>query len=225
MLSNLAHIRLARDGWTDGTLASTSSNEMEAELQGLAESLGTPVAEKRGMPFVGHLRPISGDASVSNSLSSRFGLGSFPCHTDTAHWPTPCRFVLLACFHTGEGGRNTFLFDSDNLPLSPSEQALLRHSVFKVRNGRRSFFATIRNGLGPRLTRFDIGCMHPTCKGGEEAIGLMSSERWPSCCVDVEWTRGRFIVVDNWRVLHGRRNSEICDPGRHLARVYVKGNV
>jgi len=33
----------------------------------------------------------------AGSLSSYFGLGPLPLHTDTAHWNVPCRYLALAC--------------------------------------------------------------------------------------------------------------------------------
>jgi hypothetical protein len=46
--------------------------------------------------FVQELRPRGRDNRL-NSYSSRFGFGSFPMHTDFAHWFIPPRYVVLRC--------------------------------------------------------------------------------------------------------------------------------
>lgn len=184
----------------------------------VARSLGRVVCTRAGTPSVDVLRPT--EAAARNSLSGMHALGSFPYHTDVAHLPVPHRFVLLACVDPGGGGRPTTLLDTRDVPLDRRERELLTSSPLRVVNGRASFFSTVLR-RGRAFVRYDPGCMRPVTADGAAALSVYQAGASRAAAVDVEWRRGDLLVVDNWRVLHGRGSAARRDAGRTLLRAYV----
>ena len=113
-------------------------------VQQLAHALGAAVP-LRGRVLVQELRPTSRHSARPRSLSKQFGKGPFPLHVDTAHWPVPCRYIVMACAVAEEHVARTQLLPMAGLTLTQGEKSMLYLSVFRVRNGSRSFFATVRS--------------------------------------------------------------------------------
>jgi hypothetical protein len=70
--------------------------------------------------------------------------------------------------------------------------------------------------------RIDPGCMEPTGADGVEAMKLFGYEKHVRHVVAFEWAIGSVLIIDNWRVLHGRGNAAEADIDRRLLRVYVR---
>lgn len=166
---------------------------------------------------------ISTEASLAkpNSLSQKFSPGEFPCHSDTAHWLTPCRFVILACLAPGAADRRTILLDTKRLSLSKAQKDLLYRAPFRIENGRNSFFGTILSKCRS-FVRYDPGCMTPFANDGEYALEVYSETRWPPHIQEIRWSQGHAVVIDNWRVLHGRSGARCTDRDRVLLRILIR---
>jgi Taurine catabolism dioxygenase TauD, TfdA family len=194
---------------------------LEETLELVARTIGTPVPS-RGRRLVQELRPTSSQSAHTRSLSKIFGEGEFPLHVDTAHWPVPCRYIVMACAAAGRYAARTKLLPIERLSLTDEERELLFTTVFRVRGGRRSFFGTVAS-LDRAFFRFDPGCMEPTCRNGSRIMNLMSSSRWADSVEAVAWESGAIAVIDNWRVLHGRDAASDEESGsRALLRVLVQ---
>lgn len=193
---------------------------LEEAILDCGASLGRPIAA-RGDELVQELCPIATDEAFPRSLSALFGQGSFPFHVDTAHWTTPCHYIVLGCVEPGRDVRPTLLIDSRKLELTLEERLLLETTPIRIRCGRGSFYGTI---LSPdrRFIRYDPGCMEPMCSRGEEALKLLATERWSELEERIIWRKGRVVVIDNWRMLHGRASAGANDSPRKLLRVLVK---
>ncbi len=212
--------QLATQGWTNAGLF-VAPTSLEEAVERLARMLGTPVPS-RGRRLVQQLLPTPKQVARPRSLSILFGKGAFPLHIDTAHWPVPCRYIVMACATAEVNAARTRLLPITRLTLTNDEWSLLHTTVFRVRSGSRSFFGTVASHDRPFI-RFDPGCMEPMCRNGSRVMSLLSSERWTGILETVAWEPGSIVVIDNWRVLHGR-DSALSDESesRALLRVLVQ---
>jgi len=200
------------------------SGVTDGDLLPLAENLGLVTVDRRHPVPVRHIRPQDASTANPNTLSSRFGLGRFPFHTDAAHWRTPPRYVLLHCMSTGSGGRPTLLVDTAAFDLPARTLGLFRRAVWKTAHRAPFLCAVLADDLPPARWRYDLGCMSPWSPAAREASELMCA------CIDdtsplvFEWTAGDLLVIDNWRMLHARGVAAARDCDRLICRVLVGGS-
>ena len=125
---------LSERGWV--FLPGFLGRDPEAALMKFAEKLVGPVnCPPRGWA-VKTLSPTLESCSRPKSLSRMFGLGSFPLHTDRAHWMVPSRLLLLGCLNPGQQFRRTLVLPVEDLHLEPKERRLLSGGVYLIRNGK-----------------------------------------------------------------------------------------
>jgi hypothetical protein len=204
-------------GWSEAE--ATGIGSFPDELLGVANQLGRPVALRSSIGPVQKLVPTE-NPSFKNSLTSKYKLGEFPLHTDTAHWPIPCRYIVLGCEKEGDSKRYTNLVDFSTLDLSDEERTTLLTEPFKIVNGRRSFYGTVLSE-GRRFVRHDPGCMSATSLTGEMALSVFSKHRTAQITRPIEWVSGKIVVIDNWRVMHGRGQLSGQGSERVIWRVLV----
>jgi len=209
-------------GWTLTEANFTDEQAFSEHLRELATSFGVPVVARSAEDMVSVLRPTAAGDARPNSLSARYSTGSFPFHVDTAHWIVPCRYIVLGCLDPGAGNRKTLLLDTATFPLSDEQRQLLVSTPLRVVNGRRSFFSTITK-RGRSFVRYDPGCMLAATGDGGRALAVFAAGAWPDRVAEVCWRKGNVLIIDNWRVLHGRSDAKETDPRRTLMRVYVTG--
>jgi hypothetical protein len=188
-------------------------------LLDIAHNLGVPVPHKLSAPLIQSLTPRSHGSGTGKSLSKLFGMGSFPLHTDTAHWPVPARFVILADVGVLHD-RPTLLLGRAEF-LAHFDPADVGHSVWKAPGPSGSFLCSLSfhtiEGFG---TRFDPVCMQPQNAAAQSVI-----DRFAAICpepIQITWKQNRLLVIDNWHVLHGRASSAMLDSGKRvLKRVLI----
>jgi len=155
------------------------------------------------------------------SLSAMHGTGAFPLHTDGAHLAQPPRYIVLACVNPGHRPVPTMLARFDHLNLNEANISALEAAPFIVRNGRRSFYVTPFDADKMRI-RYDRGCMIPTAESSSVARLLdQALEQAPHHAIG--WQPGDVVVIDNWRVLHGRgfQTGQASDD-RRLLRMSIQ---
>ena len=192
---------------------------LNKEILDIAKQLGSPVNLRDSIGPVQQLVPTE-KTRFKNSLSSKYKKGEFPLHTDTAHWPIPCRYVVLGCLKQGESQRETNLVDFRGMQISEEERLLMMTEPFKIVNGRKSFYGTILAENRPFI-RYDPGCMAPTSSRGEIALSVLSSSRTEYLKIPIDWIEGKIVVIDNWRVIHGRGTGVGHGSERTILRVLV----
>ena len=64
--------------------------------------------------------------------------------------------------------------------------------------------------------------MIPIDVDAEQALAVFSKERWPSYVEKIVWTKGRVVIIDNWRVLHARGSAKSLDEDRILLRILIE---
>lgn len=194
--------------------------ELERCLLEIAITLGEPKRLRSSGEIVQKLVPTFASNAHPNSLSAKHSLGNFPMHIDTAHWSLPCRYVILGCSSVGSGERKTKLLDFHSLSISENEKTLLYSTPLRVVNGRHSFYSTVLSSQR-KFIRYDPGCMLPTCNGGNQIFKIFSEERWSNQIEEIEWQTGTVLIIDNWRILHGRGYASQDDGNRSLHRVLI----
>jgi hypothetical protein len=107
------------------------------------------------------------------------------------------------------------------LLLNKANEDILYSAAFLVRNGRRSFFASILSHSRPFI-RLDMGCMRATCDDGAAALATFDKKNWQNQIERVHWAKGDVVILDNWRILHGRAGNNEVDESRTIYRVSIK---
>lgn len=201
--------------------ASLPHSHFGDEILSLARALGELCAGRNGQ-LLERLTPIECNKANRNSLSAAHGASAFPLHIDGAHRPEPPRFVILACERSGPIPAPTVLARFDALDLTSAERHQCETAPFLIRNGRRSFYSTILDSSRPFL-RFDQGCMTALSEAASDVsrtIAVRLAKLGPTV---IEWAAGDILIIDNWRVLHGRGlPSSIASADRCLIRVSVR---
>lgn len=208
-------------GWLSFAMLVSTESDLREHLLPLASGLGTPAATRSGGCLCDMLSPTQADAAMPRSQSNIHAVGEFPLHIDTAHWITPCRYVMLACVSPGNANRPTLLMDTRSLPLNEHQFSLLHSTPLRVTNGRNSFFSTILSKARP-FVRFDPGCMTASTPEGVKTLSILEKKNWPDHIETVCWQAGTVVVIDNWRMLHGRGHADCPDADRKLLRISIR---
>ncbi len=146
-------------------------------------------------------------------------------HTDESFFATPSRYVLLHCWRPDPagGGLNTVADLADVLArLTDAERA----DCARLRYGWRGVEAPIvvaPPGGGPPRVRFNV--REAQCLERDPAAGDALAQRFAhaaeEAAVGLALGPGDCLVLDNWRVLHGR-TAFAPDSPRLLKRVGVE---
>jgi L-asparagine oxygenase len=190
----------------------------ESQILGIARSLGQPVPDTRTRELVRPLLPVSATSAPSNTLSSRYGTGAFPFHTETVYWPHPVRYLMLYCVRPGAVRRPTFL--SDLWHSSEDDvQHCLAEDIWVVYRTTNPFLTRIadKSWDGIRI-RFDPECMKPAHRSSRSSLIL----QYITPDIQLRWQQRDLLIVDNHRMLHARGDSPAEDEDRLLLRVLVK---
>jgi hypothetical protein len=209
---------LNEKGWVQ--IQPVGCDELIGALVEYGKELGTPVIARKSEGVVQKLVPLNKGNAYPNSLSSKYATEAFPLHNDTAHWITPCRYLILGCMDEGESMRPTTLLDFSSLEITKEEKGELQSSPFIIKNGRNSFYANILE-KHREFVRYDPGCMIPANSRSNKIADLFSSKRAQDSTKEVQWKQGMIIIIDNWRMLHGRGKPMECGRDRELYRVLV----
>jgi len=211
---------LRKNGWAASTCCDGAVSILKDRVLEISGGLGN-VVPGLGGALVETIAPRSQENARPASLSRKFGYGALPLHCETAHWIVPCRYIVLGCLEVGCVDTPTILLDGSDLDFSNEERLLARSATFLVRNGARSFYASLIDNHRA-FVRIDPGCMEPIGGAGVEAMALYCYERHRRKAVSFSWNTGEILIIDNWRVLHGRGNRQPADLNRRLLRAYVQ---
>lgn len=196
-------------GWTVLALGDTLRDRLLHPWSLVDALLGAPAVLLEVQP----IRAVPGGRSFASSMVDT------PLHTDSQQWRArPPELQLTACLRAAERGGESLLLDA---------HALL---AAIARDDPRSFDALLRM---PRCMPFVFGdVLGPTAalRGGrcvvthtprprdDDAIAQRLAAAIARCEPEVVHLRaGDVLLLDNHRVLHGRRGFD--DPRRELLRV------
>ena len=188
-----------------------------AGMQDVGQVLRATEVLGRVMPLNGlavqELVPRDKDVVFSNSFSKHYGHGSFPLHTDTAFWLEPARFVILYSRAKSDAATRV-------LPLQQT-----RDLMAIARCNNPIFLRKTVNGpIYSHPWAHDRGChtiydpcyMKSVNRAAEDfVVAALESAIYAKRFV---WDGTNALVIDNWRVLHGR--DDCSDGDRVIYRFY-----
>jgi hypothetical protein len=202
LLDPKAAAQLAREGWilSDLSVFGDLIDEAEATV----------------------LRPSARNGTARGSLSAAHGLGAFPGQTDGAHLVRPPRWVLFWSM-SGDSDVATVVWDVRGLGAGSELATDLVEGTWSVRGGRIPFYSSVlAPDADPRVVtrlRYNALCMTPLtprARAAQDRLDAWLGELNPAC---VRWEPRSALLLDNWRVLHGR---EAVTPAESTSRVLAR---
>ena len=196
----------------------------ESDLLSIVQPLGQIRMDPRSPEPIRDIQPQGAGIAKPNTLSSRYGVGSFPFHTDAAHWERPARYLLLYCVSPGEGIRPTLLQDSNTWQLNCDEMDLACRALWAVGN-RHARLSHVAVRSGDQLSiRYDMDCMRPMTAEARELQALLASRIQATAQKRIDWQAASLLAIDNHRMLHARGEAQRPDASRILKRILVGDN-
>lgn len=192
------------------------SNAEESMLE-VAQHIGN-VLKVPTMPLVQTLTPRLKETERDNTYSGNFGVDEFPFHTDLAHWYIPPRYLFLRSVVPAPD-IETKLIDSNDV-CDEIEPNIMSRAHFKPRKklDRTANLLKIKQG---EIFRWDSVFIEPANSSADELKLLiqsaLSKAKYISLNLD---NKGDCLLVDNWRMLHGRSAVSKKSMDRKIERVY-----
>jgi L-asparagine oxygenase len=189
-----------------------------------ATALGVP-EQVEGLRFVQELLPTTQSLTTPNTYSGNFGLGAFPLHTDLAHWARPPRYLMLRCSR-GDKDAHTQIVDGRSI-VDSIGSSLLARCLSRPRRPMKGTFQLLpiwqtSSEQSEQLIRWDSIYLKPANEHAEKVFRLIED-----CLSRVQpietvlLNEGDTLLVDNWRLLHGRSTVQNPASPRRIHRVYL----
>lgn len=189
-----------------------------------ASVLGVP-EQLEGLELVQELSPKQTYLSTPNTYSGNFGFGTFPFHTDLAHWAIPPRYILLWCSRGDETTKTQFI-DSNSVIQKLGVSTLTRCLAQPRRpmKGSLQLLPILQASTEQlnRLIRWDSIYLKPSNVYAQtvfEEIHQHLAKVKP--IIKSLTNRGDTLIMDNWRLLHGRSQVKEMTSARLIHRVYL----
>jgi L-asparagine oxygenase len=213
----------------DNQLQSAGYAFLPAHLAGessedVARSIGATIWVGKG-GTVQQLKPRLESDAYPTTYSGIFGSHIFPLHTDLAHWRFPPRFLLLRCV-AGYDAVATLLIDGAGI-IDNVDPIVLSRALVRPRRRVEGIFPLLRlydrQQADRGLLRWDEVFIQPASRAGE--IGV---ERFRECLARTSpisvslANQGDTLIIDNWRMLHGRSSVPPACNDRLIERVYLE---
>ena len=196
---------------------------LDVSTEKLAQAIGEPIALSANSP-VHTLTPKSRDEAGYNTYSGNYGFGVFPLHTDMANWHAPPHYLMLRCL-VGVDDVATAVVD----PLPIIDKIKIENLARALMKPRRRVAGSM--SLLPLAARLDEGAMirwderylRPASRaGGFYAAQIREHLRTVATCRILLARPGDTVVIDNWKMLHGRAAVPEGSRSRRIERVYLK---
>lgn len=164
---------------------------------------------QRRIPTVQTLKPHRVEESNPHKYSGVFGLGDYPLHTDLAHWSRPPRYFILRA-SVGSDSVLTHLLPSAAVSALVSSDTV-RRALTRPRHRRinepHCLLPLIFFDNGVMGFRWDSLFLIPVNEPCREVAQAMLRKTWDESHLQtLKLTDpGDTLIVDNWRILHGRR--------------------
>lgn len=189
-----------------------------------ASVLGLP-EQLDGLGLVQELLPKPACLATPNTYSGNFGFGTFPFHTDLAHWAIPPKYILLRC-SIGDATTKTQFIDSYSVINEIGESTLARCLARPRRplKGSLQLLPILQTPAeqGQKLIRWDSIYLKPSNGYAEVVFGKIHEHFAKAQPVAKSLlNRGDTIIMDNWRLFHGRSQVQDVTSARKIHRVYL----
>lgn len=196
----------------------------DASTEVAAASLGD-VLTLAGTTRVQALRPREKADAPPNIYSGQFGKSEFPMHTDLAHWYVPPRYFVLRCV-VGAPDVATRLLDGRGIMERFGIDTLYRTLLQPRRpsDGRRPLLRMLnRTDIGEHQLRWDSLFVQPATESSSKTFQAISGFIDAQLETQIYLTNpGDTLVIDNWRMLHGRSAVPPTAAARHIERAYMR---
>lgn len=181
------------------------------------------IAPEYCVKTIQELRPSNNDSHHLHRYHGNFGLGEYPAHTDLAHWDRPPRFLMLRA-KNGNNKVNTHIYShAGALTLLPDD--LVKRAIFAPRKNTGiptplSMTIFSREVFG---IRWDPLFIYPLNDAAKKCDEIIRSPEFTSSRIEVSMAhQADTLIVDNWRVMHGRSSVPIDAMSRVIERVYLE---
>jgi L-asparagine oxygenase len=171
------------------------------------------------------LKSKSAEDSTPNTYSGMYGSDRFPFHTDLAHWRFPPHFLMLRCIKGFEAVA-TVLIDGLRA-IEGVDHTVFSRALVRPRRPIQGSLPLLRlydrqQGDRGRL-RWDDVFIQPASRAGEIAVTTFKRCLARSKPIGVSLAKpGDTLIVDNWRMLHGRSSVPPPCQGRVIERAYLE---
>jgi alpha-ketoglutarate-dependent taurine dioxygenase len=64
--------------------------------------------------------------------------------------------------------------------------------------------------------------MKPVMPDSVRALAVFSGKHLSDYVQTIEWSEGKVVVIDNWRLLHGRGSADGDDADRVILRISIR---
>jgi L-asparagine oxygenase len=214
------HIQISSDGYSYLPSYRPELSSYDAFL-----SLGA-IDELQGFSNVQILRPKQKYAAEPNTYSGNFGVDAFPMHTDLAHWMLPPRYVALRAVF-GSADVVTRLFDGKRLIEALGSERLARALVQPRRpvNGNKQLLRLLQSQRedGSSIVRWDSIYLQPATSNSETIYADIRAYLEKIAPIEITLLNpGDTLVIDNWRMLHGRSDCPDSAERRIIERAYLR---
>ena len=194
----------------------------------VANSIGTIVnidslLPGTDIPTVQTLMPRCETTASLNEYSGTFGLNEFPFHSDLAHWVRPPRYLMLRCLN-GSPTVATKVLNSSILTSVLGTKTLRKALARPRRVNPTTALCLLPLAFsvgGVDGLRWDPLFLVPMNSVARRVAELMHTQVWQFSEHLTLVKRGDTLIIDNWRVLHGRSEVARLDIDRRVERVYL----
>ena len=199
-------------------------NGRSPEICGITAFSGLgAVVRLPGVAEVQVLTPHHTAHATPNTYSGNFGTQAFPLHTDLAHWFLPPRYFALRCI-IGSRQVSTSLVDVKDLISVVGRRNLTRALVRPrrpLKHNRPLLRLLSRREDGSELFRWDSLFVVPATNESqvicETVANVLASINPKEVWLE---NPGDTLIIDNWRMLHGRSQVSTGDELRRVERAY-----
>ena len=179
-----------------------------------------------GLEVIQNLRPLESVNALPNTYSGVFGKCEFPLHTDLAHWSVPPRYLVLRCIHGSDRVTTRVL---DATPLIRSDRGTpLRRVLVRPRRpvgGALQLLHLVERAPGGEacFIRWDSVYLVPATNKSKPVFEELARQISQAQTASVILAKpGDTLILDNWRMLHGRSAVPLGSERRHIQRAYLK---
>lgn len=202
----------------------------EKDTEYIANMAGTylrisGLSKHSNIPDIQSLKPRNKSADLRNQYSGYFGLECFPFHTDLAHWHYPPRYILLRCVKGTSSVATTMI--STSALFSKLGLDIFKKAVVIPRKTNASGITCAlpvifndRNLLGVRWDSLFLVSINNASK---KIHKFMTSDSIGEIDIKYEYLQepGDTLIIDNWKMLHGRTSVDKNSLDRIIERAYL----
>jgi L-asparagine oxygenase len=197
------------------------SFNLKANTVTVAKEFGIPI-EIPNIPVVQRLLPKYIEESKPNLYSGNFGLGSFPLHSDLAHWYIPPRYLLLRCIVPSDDVFTGVVLTKQL--VSEMKESDIDRAIFKPRkrqNGEMSLLKFKQKSVTGNIYRWDSIFLKSSNNSAEKISNLIVNANKVQCFTKKYFLNfGDTLLIDNWNILHCRSEITPRSDNRVIERVY-----